>query len=223
MRIAVIIPALNEAQFIQQTLFNLQAWRQKGHQVLLVDGGSTDETLTLAEPLVDELLVSEPGRALQMNMGAEHADADILLFLHADTLISENADQHIIASIAQGNDWGRFNVAFSSGRLVFRIIAFFINLRSCLSSIATGDQAIYVDKLLFDRVGRFPPLPLMEDVQLSINLKRKQRACCLQQTVITSSRRWEKNGIYKTILLMWSIRLGYFIGIPTEKLKLWYK
>jgi len=223
MRIAVIIPTLNEDSLIENTLSSLQDWRQRGHQIILVDGGSVDETVSRATPLVDLLLVSAKGRALQMNMGAEHADADILLFLHADSILKQDADRLIIESLSTNHMWGRFKVEFSSNRLIFKIVAFFMNIRSCMTSIATGDQAIFVEKQLFDQIGRFPALPLMEDIQLSIMLKRQSKVDCLSETVITSSRRWEQGGVYKTIMLMWILRLAYFSGVPAQRLKKWYR
>jgi len=223
MRIAVIIPTLNEGLSIQKTLIELQAWRQRGHQIILVDGGSADATVSHAENLVDLVLLSPKGRALQMNMGAEHADADILLFLHADTILKEGADHLIIESLSRNKPWGRFNVTFTSDKLIFKIIALFMNIRSCITSIATGDQAIFVEKQLFDQVGRYPSQPLMEDIQLSILLKRQSRANCLKEVVITSSRRWEQQGVYKTILQMWGLRLAYFLGVSSERLKHWYR
>jgi len=222
MRIAVIIPARNEADNIERTLNNLQSWRDRGHQVILVDGDSTDATVEKAGPLTDRVIETDAGRALQMNIGAEQADADILLFLHADTQIDTDADQLIIDAVSSGEGWGRFNVGFDTDALFFSVIAFFMNLRSCLSSIATGDQAIFVDQALFNQVGRYPSQPLMEDVQLSINLRRQQRACCLASKVITSARRWKQKGILRTIVLMWMLRFAYFAGIPAERLKRWY-
>jgi len=223
MRIAIVIPTLNEGASIKDTLSSLQTWRQRGHQIILVDGGSSDATLSNAEHFVDLSLQSPKGRALQMNMGAEHADADVLLFLHADTRLKQGSDQLIIDSMSKDKLWGRFNVSFSSDRLIFKVIAYFMNLRSCITSIATGDQAIFVEKQLFDQVGRFPAQPLMEDVQLSILLKGHCRALCLKETVITSSRRWQQQGVVKTILQMWLLRSAYFIGVPAERLKHWYK
>lgn len=223
MQIAVIIPALNEQANILATLQPLQSWRQKGHQVIVVDGGSQDDTVALAEPYTDVVVNSSPGRSLQMNLGEEATTADILLFLHADTIIDENADQLIINTITSGKRWGRFSVQFDTPRWTFRVIALLMNLRSCLTSIATGDQAMFVEHELFDQVGRFPVIPLMEDIQLSVNLKRYQRVTCLPQKVITSARRWKNRGIFKTIVLMWLLRIAYFIGVPAEKLhKLYY-
>jgi len=223
MRIAVIIPVLNESLSIQSTLNPLQFWRKRGHQIILVDAESTDDTVQKANGLVDKVLTSSKGRAVQMNMGAEQVDADILLFLHADTVIDEAADQLILTALSTGHSWGRFNIAFNSGKPVFKIIAFMMNIRSCLSSIATGDQAIFVEKELFEQVGRYPLQPIMEDIQLSISLKKHSRGFCLKQKVITSCRRWQQNGILKTIILMWFLRLAYFIGVPASKLKSWYR
>ncbi|MDH5517814.1 MAG: TIGR04283 family arsenosugar biosynthesis glycosyltransferase [Gammaproteobacteria bacterium] len=221
MKISVVIPTLNESDSITNTLKPLQAWRKRGHQVVLVDGGSTDDTANKAELLVDLVLHSEQGRALQMNTGAERAEGDVLLFLHADTIIADNADQLILNAL-NDRPWGRFNVAFSSSRFVFKIIAFLMNLKSCLSSVATGDQAIFVSKKLFEDVGRFPQQLLMEDIELSVALRRHARSVCLSQKVITSSRRWEKNGLIKTVLLMWLLRFAYFSGVSSTTLKRWY-
>jgi len=222
MRIAVIIPARNEAENIEQTLHSLQSWRQRGHQVMLVDGGSSDATVERARSLTDLVLESEPGRAQQMNIGAENADAEIFLFLHADTQIEPDADQLIIDAVTGGCGWGRFSVGFNNRAIIFKVIASLMNLRSCITSIATGDQAIFVEQALFNQVGRYPAQPLMEDIQLSINLRRQQRACCLQSRVITSARRWQQKGIVRTVALMWMLRLGYFFGISAQSLKRWY-
>ncbi|MDH5424106.1 MAG: TIGR04283 family arsenosugar biosynthesis glycosyltransferase [Gammaproteobacteria bacterium] len=223
MIISIIIPTLNESASISRTLIALQAWRQRGHEVILVDAGSGDDTVILAHPLVDQVLCTGRGRSQQMNIGAEHANGEVLLFLHADTLIAETADHIILNSLSNGCGWGRFNVEFTSARFIFKIIATLMNLRSCLSSIATGDQAIFVKKSLFEEVGRYPLQPLMEDIELSIRLKRISRACCQTERVMTSSRRWENNGVLNTIGLMWSLRLAYFLGVSPARLKRWYK
>lgn len=224
MRIAVIIPTLNESGSIFSTLTPLQSWRKRGHEIILVDAGSTDDTVQKSEGLVDQVLISNKGRAIQMNMGAERADADILLFLHADTLIDESADQLILNVFNdQQYRWGRFNVSFASNKLIFHVIAFMMNIRSCLTSVATGDQAIFVEKALFEQVGRYPLQPLMEDIQLSISLKKFGRGYCLKNRVVTSCRRWEQGGIIRTILLMWGLRVAYFLGVPSRILKKFYK
>lgn len=223
MIISIIIPTLNESASIVNTLLPLQAWRTRGHEVILVDGGSEDDTVFKAQYLADQVLGSEKGRSQQMNIGAEHAKGEILLFLHADTLVNDISDHGILNSINNGFGWGHFNVEFTSKRFIFKVIAAMMNTRSCLTSIATGDQAIFVKKDLFEEVGRYPLLPLMEDIELSIRLKRLGRSCCQAEKVVTSSRRWEKNGILNTIILMWFLRLAYFLGVSPTGLKRWYK
>ncbi len=220
--ISVIIPTLNESYSIAKTLMPLQKWRVRGHQVILVDAGSDDDTVELAKNLVDKSIQSDKGRSVQMNLGAEQADGDILLFLHADTLIDTSADQLIVEALSHTR-WGRFKVRFSSNKLIFKIIAFMMNLRSCVTSVATGDQAIFVHKSLFMKIGGFPDQVLMEDIQLSKNLKTHSKMCCLNNEVVTSSRRWEQYGISRTIVLMWLLRLAYFIGVSPEKLKSRYR
>ena len=222
MIISVIIPTLNESDSIAKTLMPLQSWRARGHQVILVDAGSEDDTVRQAEGLVDKCLYAGRSRSVQMNKGAEHSDGEILLFLHADTLIADNADQVILDNLKHAL-WGRFSVKFSCNQLIFKLIALMMNLRSCMTSIATGDQAIFVQKQLFMEAGGYPQQDLMEDIQLSKQLKKRSRMFCLKNKVVTSSRRWEKNGVTKTILLMWSLRLAYFLGVPAAKLKAWYR
>lgn len=220
--ISVIIPTLNESCTIAKTLMPLQKWRARGHQVILVDAGSEDDTVLQAKNLVDKCLHSDRGRSIQMNKGVEQSDGEILLFLHADTLIAVDADQMILDSFNQ-TQWGRFRVKFTSGRMIFKIIALMMNMRSCLTSIATGDQAIFVQKKLFQDIGGYPQQALMEDVQLSRILKKRSQMCCLRSEVVTSSRRWEQNGIIKTIFLMWGLRLAYFLGVSAARLKPWYR
>lgn len=222
MIISIIIPTLNESDSIVKTLMPLQKWRLRGHQVILVDAGSEDDTVQQSQNLVDKCLQADRGRSAQMNIGAEQADGDILLFLHADTLIDEDADELILKCLSYSR-WGRFRVKFSSNKMIFKIIAVMMNVRSCLTSIATGDQAIFVQKSLFMEVGGFPSQALMEDIQLSKNLKSKSKLYCLKSEVVTSSRRWEHSGIARTILLMWGLRLAYFFGVSATKLKLWYR
>lgn len=220
--ISVIIPTLNESDSITETLMPLQKWRARGHQVILVDAGSDDDTVEQAKNLVDKSIQSDKGRSLQMNIGAQQADGDILLFLHADTLIDKSADQSVVDALSC-NQWGCFKVRFSSNKLIFKLIAFMMNLRSCMTSVATGDQTIFVQKSLFMKIGGFPDQVLMEDVQLSKNLKAHCKMSCLKHEVVTSSRRWEYYGISRTIVLMWGLRLAYFIGVSPAKLKLWYR
>jgi len=216
-QLSVIIPTLNESAQITRTLMALQPLRQGGHEVILVDGGSQDDTLALAEGLVDQVLLSEPGRARQMNLGARHAWGETLLFLHADTLIPYDLIAQISNALAE-HPWGFFRLRLSGHQPLIRLVAALINLRSCLSGIATGDQAIFVTRALFREIGAYAPIPLMEDVELCKRLKQKGRPACIRSPVTTSSRRWESQGIIKTILLMWRLRWAYYRGADPEQL-----
>lgn len=217
--LSIVIPALNEAAGIQSALQHLQPLRQRGHEIILVDGGSTDQTPALAVTLADRILVTQSGRALQMNSGAATASGSVLLFLHADTHLPEHCDGLIANALGQDEEgWGRFDVQLSSRRLIFRIISFCINLRSRITGIATGDQAIFVSRGMFDRTGGYPQIALMEDIALSRKLRKYSRPRCLPARVITSSRRWERHGIFRTILKMWRLRLQYFLGADPDQL-----
>ena len=219
-KLSIIVPCLNEVANIERTLLPLQGLRQRGHEVILSDGGSTDNTTAMAALLCDKVISSEKGRATQMNTGAAHASGDLLLFLHADTVAPENLDEVIFTALNNSQKcWGRFNVKLSGSHWLFRIIAILMNLRSCLSGIATGDQGIFLTRHAFNKLSGFSDIPLMEDIELSKRLKKLSRpACIAQPCLITSSRRWEKNGILKTVLLMWSLRLKYFFGTPATDL-----
>lgn len=218
-RISIIIPALNEAAGIEQTLRPLQPLRARGHQVIVADGGSTDATVEIAGPLADRVIASERGRALQQNAGARAATGDILLFLHADTLLPPDADRLIIDGLAAaGRGWGRFDVRLSGRHPLLRVVERMMNLRSRATGIATGDQAIFVRCEWFARAGGFPPIPLMEDVTLSAALRRMGPPLCPRERVVTSSRRWEERGILRTILLMWRLRAAYALGADPARL-----
>lgn len=226
-RISIIIPALNEQAVIVETLHALQALRDVGHEVIVVDGGSSDNTYILAATLVDRtkgaVLRAKPGRARQMNFGAQFAHHDILLFLHADTRLPAQADVLIVNGLEKtGRKWGRFDVYLSGRAWLLRVVARFMNWRSCLTGIATGDQAIFMRRSLYKQVAGFPDIPLMEDIALSRRLKRFSRPLCIHTPVITSSRRWEQGGIVRTILLMWGLRLAYALGVSPETLKKFY-
>jgi len=221
-QLSIIIPVVNEARHLATRLQALQALRNHC-QLLLVDGGSDDDSAELAEPLVDQVLHSPRGRARQMNCGAAGAQADVLLFLHADTVLPDNAVTLIVRAVAEGYHWGRFDVSFDSPQPIFKLIAFMMNWRSRLTSIATGDQALFMTRSAFDAVGGFPEIALMEDIAVSASLKKLGRPCCLTDQVITSARRWQQHGIVKTILLMWWLRLCYFFGAdPSELVNRYY-
>ena len=222
-QLSVIIPALNEAGCIRELCIALQPLRSRGHEVILVDGGSDDQTLALGKPLVDVVLSSARGRALQMRTGAAAANGTILWFLHADTGVPDNPDQLILEALEHGRkDWGRFDVSLSASHIVLRSVAHLMNLRSCLSAIATGDQGIFVRRSLYEQVGGIPPLPLMEDIAFSRALKHHGRPACIRQRLVTSARRWQQHCITRTILTMWGLRLAYFLGINPLHLARYY-
>lgn len=222
-KLSIIIPVLNEEKNLANTLNQLQAFRCSGHEIIVVDGGSADNSLMLAHDGADTVIVSKAGRALQMNSGASAASGDVLLFLHADTVLPENAAQMIFSFNHGINFWGRFDVRLSSNKMIFRLIEWMMNLRSRLTAIATGDQAIFIERILFEKVGGFPEIDLMEDVALSQQLKKLSRPACLKQKVVTSSRRWETKGVVATVLLMWKLRLYYFLGVSPDKLSQLYR
>ena len=222
-RISIVIPALNEAGCITRTLDKLQAMRRRGHELIVVDGGSTDNTLAVSEALADQLIQSPQGRASQMRAGAAAANGSVIWFLHADTVPVNNADVLILSALEQHESrWGRFDVLFSSDRLVFKMIALLMNYRSRLSGIATGDQGIFIARTLYEQVGGIPDIPLMEDIALSRILKHYSRPFVINQKLTSSPRRWEKYGIAKTILKMWGLRFAYFVGIDPVLLAKYY-
>ena len=218
MKLSIIIPVLNESKNILPTLQSLHLLNDSHHEIILVDGGSHDDTLKIAEPLVDFIYSSEKGRANQMNLGAEKSSGEILWFLHADCLIPDDAYTLIHHSLQNNHIWGRFNISLSGSKWIFRIIERLINFRSRVTSVATGDQGIFLLRSEFEKLNGYAPLALMEDIHLSKRLRKISSPVCLSDTIITSSRRWESNGIYKTILLMWYLRLAYFFGMPVSKL-----
>ncbi len=223
MKISIIIPVINEEVNLAGTLEYLQFIRQQGHEIVVVDGGSKDNSFMLAQEGADIVIAAKPGRAIQMNSGAEVASGDVFLFLHADTVLPD-AVLTIFEKIAQTEwVWGRFDVRLSSNKFVYRIIEFLMNLRSRLTSIATGDQAIFISRPLFLKIGGFPEIALMEDIEISKRLKAIIKPICLEQKVITSSRRWEEKGVITTVLLMWKLRLYYFFGVSPGKLQQLYR
>jgi len=221
--LSIIVPALDEAENLARLLPALAA-ECPGAEVLVVDGGSADATprVMAAWPRA-RYLPSARGRARQMNAGARAASGDLYLFLHADTVLPRGAAAAIARVLADSAViGGRFDVAFSSPRWPFRVIAALMNARSRLTGIATGDQAIFVRRADFEAVGGYPDIPLMEDIELSARLKRRGRLACLGLRVITSARKWEREGIVRTVLLMWTLRLLYFLGVGAGTLHRWY-
>lgn len=223
MMLSIVIPALNEAATIEATLAALQVYRLRGVEIVVADGESFDGTADLARGRADRVISAPRGRALQMNEGAAQARGDVLLFLHADTLLPDDADRRIADGLVRsGRAWGRFDVRFDSGGAV-RLVAFTMNWRSRLTGICTGDQAMFVTRAAFEQVGGFPPIALMEDISLSARLKRIGRPLCLSARVTTSARRWRQNGVLHTVLLMWSLRLRYFLGADPATLARAYR
>ncbi len=221
--LSIIIPTLNEEDIITDTLERLKVLREAGHEIIVVDGGSFDKTYSLAAQYADSVLLAEEGRGWQMNAGAEYAHNDILLFLHADTKLPDNADQLINQALQEdGKSWGRFDLRLSGKARLLRLVERMINWRSNFTGIATGDQAIFVKASTFKQIDGFADIPLMEDLDFSRRLKRITRPICIKTPVITSSRRWEENGIIRTILLMWSLRLAYTLGVSPETLNKYY-
>ena len=220
MRIAIIVPTLDEARIIDARLRELGPLRAQGHRVIVSDGSSRDSTTELAKHLADDVITGPPGRARQMNAGAERArasGADALLFLHADTSLPSGAIEAVVAALGN-HAWGRFDVAIEGRSRWLPVVAALMNWRSRLSGIATGDQAIFVATKAFFNAGGFPEWPLMEDIGLSRALKRISRPAALRLRVTTAGRRWDADGALRTIALMWWLRLRFFLGAKPETL-----
>ena len=211
--LSIIVPVLDEADNIAATLAALEPFRQRGVEVIVVDGGSGDDTVERARPLADRLLTAPRGRAAQMNIGAAAASGDVLLFLHADTTLPADADGLLLYGLSNtARVWGRFDIAIEGRNPLLHVVSGFMNWRSQITGIATGDQAMFVTRHAFATAGGFPDIALMEDIALSARLKRISRPLCLAVRARTSGRRWAKHGLIRTILLMWRLRLAYALG-----------
>lgn len=217
--LSIVIPVLDEGANIVAALEALAPLRARSVEVIVVDGGSRDDTVALARPLADSVIEAPRGRATQMNAGARVARGDVFLFLHADTRLPANADRLILDGLKQSaGAWGRFDVAIDGNHPLLPVIAVCMNARSRLTGIATGDQAMFCTRDAFVAVGGLPTIALMEDITLARNLKRVSRPLCLSARVTTSGRRWEKRGVIRTVLLMWRLRLMYVFGAKPEDL-----
>jgi rSAM/selenodomain-associated transferase 2 len=222
--LSIIIPTLNEADRIDRLLASLQPLRQQGHELIVVDGGSADGSAERARCGADRVCVAPRGRALQMNAGAAIARGTVLLFLHADTELPPAAAESVLEGLEQsGRDWGRFDVDIAGRHPMLRVIAWCMNRRSRLTGIATGDQALFMHRTVFESLGGFPDQPLMEDIELSKRLRSVSRPLCLRTRVTTSGRRWEVRGVWRTIGLMWRLRWLYWRGVPPERLATLYR
>lgn len=225
MQLSIIIPVLNEAATIVVFLESLKKISSIiNSEIIVVDGGSQDNTVVLAQTLANKVLLSEKGRAKQMNLGSENAAGKFLLFLHSDTFfpVGRASVDDLFPFINHPVKWGFYPVRLSGQHFLFRVIERMMNARSRLTSVATGDQCFFIDKVFFDGCGKFKNIPLMEDVELSKRLRRNSSPYIPSIKVITDSRRWEKNGILKTIVLMWYLRALYFFGVSPKKLAVRY-
>jgi rSAM/selenodomain-associated transferase 2 len=218
-KLAIIIPVLDEGESIAAALDALADLRALGAEVIVVDGGSRDATIQRARLRADHVISAPRGRALQMNAGTERASGDVLLFLHVDTRLPADVDHVVLNGLQRsGRAWGRFDVRIDGRSPLLALVGWLMSMRSRLTGIATGDQAIFVRREAFLAVGGFPAIALMEDIALCKRLKGVSRPLCLRERVITSGRRWEKNGVLNTVVLMWRLRLAYFFGADPEKL-----
>jgi rSAM/selenodomain-associated transferase 2 len=218
-KLSIIIPVLNEEEGIAAALDQLADLRELGVELVVVDGGSRDATIQRARMRADRVISAPRGRACQMNAGAAAAAGDVLLFLHADTRLPKDADHLVLQRLDRcQREWGRFDVSIEGAHPLLSVVAWAMNVRSRITGIATGDQAIFVRRTAFAAAGGFPSIPLMEDIALCKQLKRRGRPLCLRARVCTSGRRWEDNGVLATILVMWRLRLAFFFGADPKKL-----
>ena len=224
MKLSVIVPMLNEAQALPGLLERLSPLLRHGTEVILSDGGSDDGSADIAERAGFTVVRAPRGRARQMNAGAAQTTGDVLLFLHADTQLPDDAEIAVAQALAEGNRvWGRFDVRIDGRSPILRVVGSLMNVRSRLTGIATGDQAMFVKRPAFDAVGEFPDQPLMEDIELSKRLLKRSRPACIVLRVTTSGRRWETRGVWRTILLMWRLRWNYWRGVPAQRLAETYR
>ncbi len=209
---SIIIPLLNEAQLVRQQLTRLQPLRTEQQEIILVDGGSTDQTVDLASPLADQVIKSKRGRAAQMNAGASAARHSMLVFLHLDTCLPQEFDQQIQALQRSDRVWGFFPVQLDAAGPAFKLIAWCMNKRSRISRVCTGDQVLCVKRAAFEQLGGFADIALMEDVEISKRLRKLSAPYCFSVPVLASSRKWRQEGVWRTVILMWRLRLAYFLG-----------
>ena len=216
--LSIVVPVLDEAATLVSRLQALAPFRQRGAEVIVVDGGSQDGTAALAVPWADRVLRAPRGRAAQMNAGADAARGRVLLFLHADTTLPPQADRAILQAMATGARWGRFDVRIEGRHRLLPMVAALMNVRSRWSGLATGDQALFVERRLFLAAGGFAALPLMEDLDLSRRLRRIAPPACLRERVQTAGRRWDRHGLWRTIGLMWRLRAAWALGADPAEL-----
>ena len=220
--LSIVVPVLNEARILEARLNALQCHRVAEVELIVVDGGSIDRSAEIAAPLCDRTLVSPPGRACQMNAGAEAARGTWLLFLHADTILSKESFDALLIILGKNPDWGWFNVRISGKHPFLTLTTSLMNLRSAWTGIATGDQGLFVRQRVFQGVGGFPVLPLMEDIALCKSLREQAEPVIVRSPLVTDGRRWDQSGWSRTVILMWLLRWGYWCGISPERLSRFY-
>jgi rSAM/selenodomain-associated transferase 2 len=217
--LSIIIPVLDEAATIAGALAALEPCRARHAEIIVVDGGSRDGTVEAVRRFADRVMTAPRGRGSQMNAGAAAAHGDVLLFLHADTRLPADADRLVVDTLEQSNRvWGRFDVTIAGRSPFLRVVAAMMNLRSRITGIATGDQAMFMTRAAFAQAGGFPDIPLMEDIVLSRRLKRLGRPACLAARATTSGRRWDRDGVVRTVVTMWRLRLAFFLGAEPARL-----
>ncbi|MBD2246956.1 TIGR04283 family arsenosugar biosynthesis glycosyltransferase [Nostoc sp. FACHB-888] len=220
-RISIIIPTLNEAENIKEAIVTTQL--NTNIEVIIVDGGSKDDTIEIAQSLGVKVISSSPGRGVQMNVGAVAATGDILLFLHADTRLPTGFDEMVRTALQQpGTVAGAFNLRIDASLLSLRWVELGVNLRSHFYQMPYGDQAIFLTKTVFHQIGGFPELPIMEDFELIRRLKRIGRIVIIPTPVVTSARRWLRKGVFKNTLLNQIVIIAYLLGVSPERICSWY-
>jgi rSAM/selenodomain-associated transferase 2 len=220
--LSIIMPVLNEGLILEARLRALQFVRAGGAELIMIDGGSTDDSVRIAEPLCTQLCQSKPGRATQMNQGAALAQGEYLLFLHADTVLSKDCFDALSAALASRPVWGRFDVSIEGAHPLLPLTAAMMNWRTRWTSVATGDQGIFVSTERFRALGGFPEMPLMEDVALSKMLRRADPPARVKARLLTNGRRWDQGGWLRTVLCMWGLRFAYWSGINAQTLARYY-
>jgi rSAM/selenodomain-associated transferase 2 len=227
MRLTIVVPALDESERIEACLQALAPLRQRGVSVVVSDGGSRDDTVRRAAPLCDRVIQAPRGRALQMNAGArceEGQRADVLMFLHADVTLPDGADRLVFKALSRpGARWGRFDVRLQGRSFGLALVGTMMNLRSRTSGICTGDQAIFVDQAGFVALEGFASIELMEDIEFSRRARQLSWPVAVRPPATVSARRWDQGGICRTALLMWRIRLAYFLGVAPAELARRYR
>lgn len=218
----IVVPVLNEGLAIDQCIRDLLAATQTHWKVVVCDGGSQDDTLQRLSAYPINVISSRPGRALQMNAGARMAEGPLLVFIHADTRLPVDFNVLMKAFLAQDAQWGRFDVMLDNPRWPYRMIAWFMNRRSALTGVCTGDQTFFMRRDFFLQLQGFAELPLMEDVEFSLRARKQSVPFRIKQPVMTSARRWSKHGVFKTMMLMWWLRLAYRLGVSPRRLHAWY-